>query len=53
MAYLYYRITGSDWTIFDIFDTEDEARQAGRKLWKTVSGIRIDVLKTVVEEIKA
>lgn len=39
------------WLFADMRNTEDEAKQLGRDLWKSgVAGIKIDVINTVVEE---
>jgi len=41
------------WALRDIENTEAEAREKGRLLWRQgAAGIRIDVQKTVVEEIR-
>jgi hypothetical protein len=55
MNYLYYKSIGdSEWTIYNIYDTEDAARIDGRILWKknSVIAIKIDTVITVVEHSK-
>lgn len=53
MVYLYFKQLGNpEWIIHSIHDDEAEARKAGRLIWFDVSAIRIDVIVTVVEEIR-
>lgn len=51
-AYLYtWDVEARQWCFNDILPTEEAAKTKGRLLWKSgVSGIKIDVLQTVVEQ---
>lgn len=53
-AYLYTWDPGSQkWCINDVMQSEEAAREKGRLLWKGgAAGIRIDVIRTVVESLR-
>lgn len=53
-AYLYvYDPVSRQWCFNDLLPTEEAARDKGRLLWRSgAHGIKIDVIKTVVENIR-
>lgn len=54
-AFLYIWSPGSrQWCARGVFDTEGQARVEARLLWKAgAHGVKIDVIKTVVEELRS
>ena len=53
-AYLYtWDPQSRQWCFNDILGTEEQAKEKGRLLWRAgAAGIKIDVVKTVVENIR-